>query len=298
MSYSELANPRATRDVLQRFGHDPKYRLGQNFLVDDNVIARIIELSGLENADAKELPTVLEIGPGIGTLSVALLKYAHVIAVEMDRDLPAVLAETTALNGERFELISGDALKVGLKDIETACRARGFELPHMLVSNLPYQIAATVILDWFERFEFLDTAVVMVQSEVADRIAAELGSKDYAAYTVKLRMHARVVDRFQVSSRCFMPAPRVESAVIRLERATTCADQELVAAASRVADAAFAQRRKNIRNSMRSSFDKGLVDELLARCGIEPTVRGETLTVEHYLELGRTLLELERAGRP
>ena len=138
----------------------------------------------------------------------------------------------------------------------------------------------------------------MVQSEVADRIAAELGSKDYAAYTVKLRMHARVVDRFQVSSRCFMPAPRVESAVIRLERATTCADQELVAAASRVADAAFAQRRKNIRNSMRSSFDKGLVDELLARCGIEPTVRGETLTVEHYLELGRALLELERAGRP
>lgn len=297
MSYSELANPRATRDVLQRFGHDPKYKLGQNFLVDDNVIARIIELSGLEDADVKDLPTVLEIGPGIGTLSVALLKYAHVVAVEMDRDLPAVLAETTALNGERFELISGDALKLGREGIEAACRARGFELPHMLVSNLPYQIAATVILDWFERFEFLDTAVVMVQSEVADRISAELGSKDYAAYTVKLRLHAHVVDRFQVSSRCFMPAPRVESAVIRLERNKACVDR-LIAAASRVADAAFAQRRKNIRNSMRSSFDKKLVDELLARCGIEPTVRGETLTVEQYLELGRTLLELERTRRP
>lgn len=295
MSYSELANPRATRQILEAYGHDPKYKLGQNFLVDDNVIGHILDLAQLDGASsASALPAVLEIGPGIGTLTVALLKNASVISVERDASLKPILAETTAMHSERFFLLNEDALKVTREDIEQACAALGAPLPSMLVANLPYQIAATVILDWFARFEFLDAMVVMVQSEVADRIAAEVGTKNYGAYTVKLRLHARAADRFQVSASCFFPAPRVESAVVRLERAHDAAP-ELVGPACEVADAAFAQRRKNIRNSMSSHFDKKTVDELLAACDIDPKTRGETLDVETYLQLGRALLELRNA---
>lgn len=296
MSYSKLASPRATRQVLEAFGHDPKYRFGQNFLVDDNVIGNILELAGLLGDDAEDglLPTVLEIGPGIGTLTVALLKHARVVSVECDPDLPAVLAQTTAEGAERFHLLRGDALKVARADIEDACAALCAPLPTMLVANLPYQIAATAILDWFERFEFLGTMVVMVQSEVADRICAEVGTKNYAAYTVKLRLHARVTGRFQVPASCFLPAPRVESAVIRLERVPG-ASPELTSAACEVADAAFAQRRKNIRNSMGSAFSKETVDALLETCGIDPKTRGETLDVGTFLELGAALRELQKA---
>lgn len=294
MSYSELASPKATREVLAAHGHDPKYRLGQNFLVDDNVVGHILELTGLlpEGAgpgpavDAARLPTVLEIGPGIGTLTVALLKSAKVIAVERDADLVPILAETTALNSDRFALVQGDALKLGWGQVEGACAALGGAAPPtMLVANLPYQIAATVILDWFERFDALQRMVVMVQSEVADRIQAQVGTKDYGAYTIKLRLHARVAGRFQVPASCFMPRPHVESAVIRLERNEASGDAALVSRACELADAAFAQRRKNIRNSMSSKLDKGFVDGLLAAGGIDPRRRGETLAPEDYLRL-------------
>lgn len=291
MTHSKLANPKATREVLEAFGHDPKYRFGQNFLVDDNVIGKIVALSGLEEADENPAP-VLEIGPGIGTLSVALLDHADVVAVEKDADLPAVLAQTTSDAPHAFELLQGDALKVTREDVESAAAALGMPLPNMLVANLPYQVAATVILDWFSRFDFLDSMTVMVQSEVADRICAEVGTKDYGAYTVKLRLHARAAGRFQVPASCFMPAPRVESAVIRLERRAE-EDPKLVEAACMLANAAFAQRRKNIRNSMRSRLDKETVDELLAVCGIEPTLRGETLEPAAYLDMARAYLKLQ-----
>lgn len=292
VSYSELASPQATRRVLEAYGHDPKYRLGQNFLVDDNVIGRILDMAGLSEAGANEpRATVVEVGPGIGTLTVALLKRAAVVSVERDKSLAPVLAETTAGYADRFCLLEADALKVTRADIESACAKLGGGLPPMLVANLPYRVAATAILDWFERFEFLDTMVVMVQSEVADRIAAQVGTKNYAAYTVKLRLHACVTGRFQVPPGCFFPAPRVESAVIRLERAGGI-EARLRAAACEVADAAFAQRRKNIRNSMQSAFDKKTVDALLSACGIDPKARGETLDVGAYVELGRALLEL------
>ena len=288
MPYSPLASRNATLEVLGRFGLDAKYRLGQNFLIDDNIIGNIINLAQLEGCDPATT-SVLEIGPGIGTLTVALLDHASVVSVERDRDLLPVLAETTALNSDRFALLNADALKCQRADIEKAFTSINAPLPSMLVANLPYAIAATVILDWFERMDFLQTMVVMVQSEVADRIAAELGTKDYGAYSIKLRMYAAPTGRFQVSSSCFHPAPRVESAVIRLDRHDVNASPEQIAAACEVADAAFAQRRKNIRNSMKSKFDTPLIDALLAKVGIEPTVRGETLSLETYLELGRVL---------
>ncbi len=225
--------------------------------------------------------------------SLALLDHGTVVSVERDSDLLPVLAETTAFHSDRYRVINEDALKVGRSQLEEAYAALGAPLPGMLVANLPYAVAATVILDWFQRFEFLQSMTVMVQSEVADRIAAEKGCKDYGAYTVKLRMYARTAGRFQVSPRCFHPAPRVESAVIRLERSQLCEDAGVVEAACTLADAAFAQRRKNIRNSMRTRLDAGLVDQLLESCGIAPTLRGEALDVEDYLRMARVMLELQ-----
>ena len=291
MTYSALANRTATFEVLNRFGLDTKYTLGQNFLVEDNVIGRILDVSGLLEAEGHDR-SILEIGPGIGTLTVALLDHGRVVSVERDKDLLPVLAETTAFNSDRYALINADALKIQREDLERAFASINAEMPAMLVANLPYAVAATVILDWYQRFDFLQSMTVMVQSEVADRIAAQKGTKDYGAYTIKLRMLAQTTNRFQVSPNCFHPAPRVESAVIKLDRAQMVDDMAVIMAASEVADAAFAQRRKNIRNSMKSRFDAETVDALLAACDVAPTLRGETLDVETFIAMGRKLLEL------
>lgn len=293
MSYSSLANPRTTRGVLQEFGLSAKHALGQNFLVDDNVIGNILHLAHLDDPQLdEELPTLLEIGPGIGTLTIALLERAKLIAVERDRDLLDVLAQTTADLSHRLVLIEKDALKLTRDEVERASAALDAPLPHQLVSNLPYGIAATVVLDWLERFEFLDAMTVMVQSEVADRMCAEVGTKNYGAYTVKLRLRAHVTDRFQVPSGCFMPAPHVESAVVHIERNEDAPAPELLEVASALADAAFAQRRKTIRNSMSSRYPKDVVDRLLAECDIAPTVRGETLAPETYFQMAIVLLSM------
>lgn len=293
MTFSALANPKVTRQVLQDFGLSAKHALGQNFLVEDSVIGNILRLSHLgEPRSGSELPTVLEIGPGIGTLTVALLERAYVVAIERDRDLVDVLAETTADLSHRFALIQKDALKVTREEIEQAASSLRAPIPHQLVANLPYGIAATVVLDWLERFEFLDAMTVMVQSEVADRMCAEVGTKEYGAYTVKLNLYAHVEDRFQVPAGCFMPAPHVESAVVRIERNDDAPAPDLLETACKLADAAFAQRRKTIRNSMSSKYPKDVVDALLAACDIAPTTRGETLPPAAYLRMARTYLDL------
>lgn len=293
MPYSMLANPRATKGVLQEFGLSAKHALGQNFLVDDNVIGNILRLARLDEPQSgEELPTLLEIGPGIGTLTIALLERAKLIAIERDADLVDVLAQTTMDLSHRFTLIQKDALKLTRGEVEQAAATLDAPLPRQLVSNLPYGIAATVVLDWLERFEFLDAMTVMVQSEVADRICAEVGTKNYGAYTVKLRLRAHVVDRFQVPPSCFMPAPHVDSAVIRIERNEDAPALELLAAACDLADAAFAQRRKTIRNSMSSRYPKEIVDHLLAACDIAPTTRGETLEPDVYLQMAHAFLGL------
>lgn len=293
MTFSSLANPRTTKMILQEFGLSAKHALGQNFLVEDAVIGNILRLSQLHEPEAGvELPCVLEIGPGIGTLTVALLERAKVVAIERDRDLVDVLARTTADLSHRFALIEKDALKVTREEIEQAATSLKAPMPHQLIANLPYGIAATVVLDWLERFEFLQAMTVMVQSEVADRMSAEVGTKEYGAYTVKLNMYAHVEDRFQVPAGCFMPAPHVESAVVRIERNAEALDPELLEMACKLADAAFAQRRKTIRNSMSSKYPKDVVDRLLEACDIPPTTRGETLSPETYLAMARAYLSL------
>lgn len=271
--YSYLANPRATKEVLQEHGLATKHRLGQNFLVNDDVIGRIIRLAELTADDV-----VLEVGPGIGTLSVALLDAAgKVVAVEADRELEAVLAETCLPSG-RFDLTLGDALKVipdGLPEQPTA-----------FVSNLPYQVAATLILGVFQQVPSVRRAVVMVQAEVADRIAARPGNKTYGAYTAKLGLYGKVTGRFEVGPGNFMPPPHVDSAVVRIDRDPIDAP----ASTADVIDAAFVQRRKTIRNSMAASgYDKALLDAAFEQAQIAPTCRAETLSVADFVRLARVL---------
>ena len=294
MTTSPLANPTATREMLESFGLATKHRLGQNFLVDNHVIERIMALADLSGSER-----VLEVGPGIGTLTLALLQEAaHVTSIEMDSELEQVLA-AHAMDHDNFSFIMGDALAVPPTAI---AEASGGE-PTMLVANLPYNVAATIILQFFQTMPSLTRAVVMVQKEVADRIAAVAGTKAYGAYTVKLSLHGEVTGRFEVPPRCFMPAPHVDSAVVRIDRvdALACAGLACLesdyapidaACVSRVVDAAFAQRRKTIRNSMSSNgFDKAALDVAFEACGIAPTARAEALTTDEFIKLAAVLSE-------
>lgn len=297
MTTSPLANPTATREMLEAFGLATKHRLGQNFLIDNHVIERIMDLAELGGAER-----VVEVGPGIGTLTLALVqKAAHVTSIEMDAELEQVLS-AHAVEHPNFSFIMGDALSVPPSAIAKA----GGGAPTMLVANLPYNVAATIILQFFQTMPSLERAVVMVQKEVADRIAARPGTKAYGAYTVKLSLFGEVTGRFEVPPRCFMPAPHVDSAVVRIDRVPGSADprgisdiagsSDLrgsvldVADVARVVDAAFAQRRKTIRNSMSSNgFDKDVLDAAFEECGIAPTSRAETLTTGDFVDLARAL---------
>ena len=291
MTTSPLASPSATRALLETYGLATKHRLGQNFLIDNHVIERIMSLAELGGTER-----VLEVGPGIGTLTLALVQEApRVVSIEMDGELEPVLRAHAALN-EGFSFIMGDALAVPPAAIAEALDGE----PEVLVANLPYNVAATIILQFFQTMPTLRRAVVMVQKEVADRIAAQPGTKAFGAYTAKLGLYGSVTGRFEVPPRCFMPAPHVDSAVVRIDRRD--ADDDALAArleapgapsrerVSQVLDAAFAQRRKTIRNSMSAGgFDKAALDEAFASCGIAPTVRAEALGVERFVELAMAL---------
>ncbi|MBE6470878.1 MAG: 16S rRNA (adenine(1518)-N(6)/adenine(1519)-N(6))-dimethyltransferase RsmA [Coriobacteriaceae bacterium] len=284
---SPLATPSATREVLEAHGLATKHALGQNFLVNDAILRKIVDLAALSDAD-----DVLEVGPGIGTLTIALLKCAgRVVAVERDADLPAVLAQTCAPWADRFTLLSKDALALQPDELPFA--------PAKLVANLPYAVAATVVLDVFERFESVQQATVMVQAEVADRMAAKPGVKDYGAYTVKLRQFAEPAGRFPVSPGNFFPPPRVDSAVIRLDRIECPQTPAARAATCTMADAAFATRRKTIANSCKTFFSgrgaqgKAILPHLaqvFQDAGIDPKRRGETLSLEEFRRLGECAL--------
>ena len=327
---SPLASVPATRQVLERFGLATKKALGQHFLVSDGIVRHICQLAELSPGDS-----VLEIGPGIGTLTYALAACgANVMAVERDPDLPPVLAYTC----ERFMGAgdAGDAGEAPAGSLVVLNRdAMGLQAgdlpfaPAKLVANLPYAVAATLVLDAFQNLPTLRSATVMVQQEVADRMAARPGTKDYGAFTVKLALYAKPAGRFNVAPGNFFPPPRVNITVIRLDRhaeplssasedpkaasgeSSALAGCEaparlpasgqrgiepaLVHAACTMADAAFANRRKTICNSCRTYFaGRGAdvdVAAILQAAGIDPARRGETLDVDEYLALGRAYLD-------
>ncbi len=300
---SWLANQRATKETLERFGLATKYRLGQNFLVQDHVIEKIVQLAEVQPTDV-----IVEVGPGLGTLTVALLDRARAVcSLEADSELEQVLAVTCKEpHPDSFVLVMGDALAITPQKLAEAYNtlptvahdaATSAPMPTKFVSNLPYQVAATLILKFFQELPSLERAVVMVQAEVADRIAAKPSTKAYGAYTAKLSLFAQVTGRFEVGPGNFMPPPRVNSAVVRLDRTQArnpltsklLSKEELLHTMS-VIDAAFAQRRKTIRNSMSSSgFDKDKLDQAFLATGIAPTVRAEVLTSQDFICLAAAL---------
>ena len=300
---SWLANQRATKETLERFGLATKYRLGQNFLVQDHVIEKIVHLAEVQPTDV-----VVEVGPGLGTLTVALLDNAlAVCSLEADSELEQVLAVTCKEpHPDSFALVMGDALTITPQKLAEAYStlptvahdaATSAPMPTKFVSNLPYQVAATLILKFFQELPSLERAVVMVQAEVADRISAKPSTKAYGAYTAKLSLFAQVTGRFEVGPGNFMPPPRVNSAVVRLDRTQArnpltsklLSEEELLHTMS-VIDAAFAQRRKTIRNSMSASgFDKDKLDQAFLATGIAPTVRAEVLTSQDFICLAAAL---------
>jgi len=300
---SWLANQRATKETLERFGLATKYRLGQNFLVQDHVIEKIVQLAEVQPTDV-----VVEVGPGLGTLTVALLDRARAVcSLEADSELEQVLAVTCKEpHPDSFALVMGDALAITPQKLAEAYNtlptvahdaATSAPMPTKFVSNLPYQVAATLILKFFQELPSLERAVVMVQAEVADRIAAKPSTKAYGAYTAKLSLFTQVTGRFEVGPGNFMPPPRVNSAVVRLDRTQArnpvtsklLSEEELLHTMS-VIDAAFAQRRKTIRNSMSASgFDKDKLDQAFLATGIAPTVRAEVLTSQDFICLAAAL---------
>lgn len=300
---SWLANQRATKETLERFGLATKYRLGQNFLVQDHVIEKIVQLAEVQPTDV-----IVEVGPGLGTLTVALLDNARAVcSLEADSELEQVLALTCKEpHPDSFALVMGDALAITPQKLAEAYStlptvahdaATSAPMPTKFVSNLPYQVAATLILKFFQELPSLERAVVMVQAEVADRISAKPSTKAYGAYTAKLSLFAQVTGRFEVGPGNFMPPPRVNSAVVRLDRTQArnpltsklLSEEELLHTMS-VIDAAFAQRRKTIRNSMSASgFDKDKLDQAFLATGIAPTARAEVLTSQDFICLAAAL---------
>ena len=301
--FSELATPTATRAYLERWGLHTKKSLGQHFLIDDGVVGRIIKLAEVVPGDQ-----IIEVGPGIGTLTLALLdQKATVNAIEKDQNLLKPLANLCA-DKAGFSLIAADALDLSVFSdklypvVAEADSSRG-SAPVKLVANLPYAVAATIVLLYFEKLPHLSSATIMVQREVANRMAAQPGTKDYGAYTVKLQALTEPVGSFLVARTNFMPPPNVDSTVIRLDRLTQPLNATHYQATAVLADAAFYQRRKTIQNSMRAYFsesdkhassgislDQEAVGRLLEQTGIDPRRRGETLRVKEFIELGNAAM--------
>lgn len=273
-----IADPKVTRHILSAFHLRASKRLGQNFLVDAGVVRAIVDAADLSPAD-----TVLEIGPGIGTLTQGLAESgARIVAVELDKKLPAVLAET--LKGyDNVTVVPGDILKLDILRILNLGAGERFKV----VANLPYYITTPILMALLEQHLPIERMVTMVQKEVAVRMTARPGSKDYGALSVAVQYHtdARIV--MDVPPRAFMPAPEVTSSVIaccvRETPAVHPTDEKLF---FRLVRAAFGQRRKTLLNALTGA---GLTKELcragLAAAGIAESLRGEQLSLADFARL-------------
>ncbi|WP_340536841.1 16S rRNA (adenine(1518)-N(6)/adenine(1519)-N(6))-dimethyltransferase RsmA [Nocardioides sp. GXZ039] len=258
----------------------PTKQRGQNFVIDANTVRRIVRESGITAGDV-----VLEVGPGLGSLTLALLEVAHrVVAIEVDDRLAgaleATIAEFAPEQAAAFELVHDDALRVA---------AIPGPAPTALVANLPYNVSVPVLLHLLALLPSLERGLVMVQAEVADRLAARPGSKTYGVPSVKAAWYADVRRAGAIGRNVFWPAPNVDSGLVAWTRreppATTATREEVFA----VVDAAFAHRRKALRGALRSLADAATVDRALAAAGIDPLARGESLGIEQFAALAEGL---------
>ncbi|TSD99743.1 16S rRNA (adenine(1518)-N(6)/adenine(1519)-N(6))-dimethyltransferase RsmA [Skermania sp. ID1734] len=278
-----LLGPAEVRSLAAEFGVRPTKQLGQNFVHDANTVRRIVTAARVDDSDV-----VLEVGPGLGSLTLALLDVVDsVIAVEIDpvlaQQLPRTVAERAPELRQRLTVIPADALRIRRADLPTA--------PSALVANLPYNVAVPVLLHLLAELPSLASALVMVQAEVADRLAAPPGSRTYGVPSVKARFFGEVRRAGSVGKAVFWPQPQIQSGLVRIDRyaeAPWPLDAEFRAQVFAVIDAAFAQRRKTLRAALAGWA--GSAEEAqrrLAAAGIDPSARGETLDVVDYVELAR-----------
>jgi 16S rRNA (adenine1518-N6/adenine1519-N6)-dimethyltransferase len=273
-----LLGPRETRALLDRHGLHPKTRIGQHFLIDPNTIRKVVALAGVQPGDR-----VIEIGPGLGALTLGLIEAgADVIAVERDRDIEPALREVV---GDRARLIFQDVRAVDLGELAG-------EGPCAVVANLPYQIATSLVLGILEDHPQVQVQTVMVQREAGERLAAAPGSDAYGAVSVKISQLASAEVVSRISRRVFLPVPEVESVIVRIERRTAPVVDLPRARLWATIDAGFAQRRKTMRQAMRSGgWSQPEIDTALQAAGIDPTARAETLGLETFGALARALPE-------
>ena len=260
------------RELAEAIGLKPAKALGQNFVIDSNVCKKIVRIAGVTSSDV-----ALEIGPGLGSLTLALLEEAaFVVAVEIDPRLAQQLPLTAAIHSERAEkltVINQDALGISTLISD----------PTVLVANLPYNVSVPVLLHLLEKVPTLRSGVVMVQAEVADRLAASPGSKDYGIPSVKSAWWAEVKGAGSVSRSIFWPAPNVDSKLVSFTRRETPGDEVMRKKVFTIIDAAFAQRRKMLRSALSSLYgSSALAEEVLIKAGIDPTLRGEALEISGF----------------
>ena len=265
------------RELAQELGIKPAKSLGQNFVIDANVCRKIVRTAGVTNSDV-----ALEIGPGLGSLTLALLEEAKsVIAVEIDERLATRLPQTIKLHNENsatFSVIHQDAL--ALKSLP--------EAPTVLVANLPYNVSVPVLLHLLEIFPTLQSGVVMVQAEVADRLAANPGTKDYGIPSVKAAWWADLHGAGSISRSVFWPIPGVDSKLVSFTRHQPLGDEALRLKVFTLIDAAFAQRRKMLRSALSSIYgSSSAAEKVLIQADIDPTLRGESLLVNDFCAIAR-----------
>lgn len=283
-----LGNPKETIAVLQKYGFNFQKKFGQNFLIDTHVLNKIVDAAGVTKDDL-----VLEIGPGIGTLTQYLCENARkVIAVEIDRNLIPILQDTLS-EYDNVTVINEDVLKV---DLVKLAREENGGKPIKVVANLPYYITTPIIMGLFEQHVPVESITVMVQKEVAVRMQAGPGSKDYGALSLAVQFYAEPYIAANVPQNCFMPRPDVSSAVIRLtvhdDPPVKVKNEKLLFDLIR---ASFNQRRKTLLNGLSNaqtlSFGKEQISAAIEQAGLSPNVRGEALTLSQFAVLADVLAE-------
>lgn len=284
----KLSNPQRTIEVIKKYEFCFQKKFGQNFLIDGHVLDKIIAGAGVTKDDM-----VLEIGPGIGTMTQYLAEAAgKVVAVEIDRNLLPILQETLA-DYDNVKVIHADMLSL---DLEKLVQEENGGRPIKVVANLPYYITTPIIMALFEQHVPLANVTVMVQKEVAARMKSGPGSKDYGALSLAVQYYAEPYIVANVPCNCFMPRPNVDSAVIRLTRyeepPVQVKDEKML---FKIIRASFNQRRKTLQNGLNNSselnFTKDQIAAAIAEAGFSPSVRGEALTLEQFAKLTDILLK-------
>lgn len=281
-----LGNPQNTIAVLQKYKFNFQKKFGQNFLIDTHVLDKIIDAAGITEEDF-----VLEIGPGIGTMTQYLCENAReVVAVEIDKNLIPILEDTLS-DYRNVTVINQDILKL---DIPALAKEKNDGKPIKVVANLPYYITTPIIMGLFESHVPIDSITIMVQKEVADRMQVGPGTKDYGALSLAVQYYAKPEIVANVPPNCFMPRPKVGSAVIRLTRHEQCPveveDEKFM---FRVIRASFNQRRKTLANGLNNAPDIQVSKEDIAKAleelWVGASIRGETLTLEQFARLSNIL---------